>query len=377
MKIVVAMDSFKGCLTAHEACQAVAQDLKCHIPITIPVSDGGDGFIDAIAQQPNYFIETITVSGPLNGTPVNAKIAFSHDHSTAIIEAAQACGLIHLSPAQRNPMLTDSRGVGELIIHAIKHGCKKIVIGLGGSATNDLGMGMLYACGVKFLDKNGIILNPKGENIGKIYSLRHQDKFKNLFNGIELIIASDVTNPLCGINGCAQVYSPQKGATPQMVEELERGAQQCQQIFTQYTGHNYHTTPGAGAAGGMGFALMTFANCLFRSGATLFLDLINFDKIISDADLIITGEGKSDHQTLMGKIPHAVMTRATQKGVQTALISGQVVNKNELLNAGFSMVVSSLPKELSLELAIQKNTATTNLSIAASKLVSLLKPHSC
>lgn len=369
MKIVVAMDSFKGSLTASEACQAVAKGLHGHEVKCLPVSDGGDGFVDTISQYSGYKLETIDISGPLNGHIVKGKIAFSLDRETAIIEAAQACGLIHLTQEQRNPMLTDSRGVGEMLIHAIKRGSKNIVIGLGGSATNDLGMGMLTACGMNFLDKNGTILEPKGENLSKIHTIENCDKLKTLLNGIKLIIASDVSNPLCGPQGCAHVYSRQKGATEQMVNLLENGANSCQQVITAHTGICCQNKPGAGAAGGLGYAFMSFSNCEFRSGSTVCFDLVHIDNILAHTDLVITGEGKSDNQTLMGKIPYSVMKRAAKNAVKTILISGQVINKSALLDAGFLAVAASTPIHQPIEIAMEKEIAIQNLTKQASQVI--------
>lgn len=371
MKAVIAMDSFKGCLSAMQASEAVATGIASAMPqcktTIVPVSDGGDGLLSTLSID----TETITVTGPLPHMKVEARIGYRGD--TAIIESAQACGLSLLAPSERNPMLTTTAGVGEMIQHAIGRRCKRIVIGLGGSATNDLGIGMLTALGVEFLDLNGNILAPCGENIAQICQLRNTENLRSKLKGIEIIAACDVNNPLYGPNGAACIYAPQKGATPHMVSVLERGAQALCKVIDQ----DIALRPGAGAAGGMGYALMAMCGCRYSSGADFVLDLLDFDSTCRDASIVITGEGSSDHQTLMGKIPSAVMRRAKRMGKPTTLLSGKITNGKELLDAGFCSVNAVSPADMPLEIAMIPEVAIQNLELAASNLINrLFKTHS-
>lgn len=365
MKVVVAMDSFKGCLTALQACEAVVNGVLRACPhcdcVMMPVSDGGDGMLGALSFARS---ETITVTGPLPNMKVLATIGYQDDN-TAIIESAQACGLSLLAPAERDPMLTSTVGVGEMIMHVAARGCRRIIIGLGGSATNDLGTGMLSAMGVEFLDTNGEIVEPCGGNIGRICQLRNLDAPARILEGIEMIAACDVNNPLCGPNGAAAVYAPQKGATPRMVQELDEGARSLSRLING----EIASRPGAGAAGGLGYALMSLCNCRYSSGSERVLDLINFEQACSEADIVITGEGSSDRQTLMGKIAHAVMCKAKHAGCPTALLSGQISGKDELLSAGFCSVNAVTPCDMPLDEAMKPVTASDNLARAAMNLI--------
>lgn len=363
MKVVVAMDSYKGCLTAREACQAIVCGIKQVVPqchcIEMPVSDGGDGMLSTISCEK----ETISVSGPLPSMIVNATIGFAGN--TAIIESAQACGLSLLSPEQRNPLLTSTKGVGEMILHAIKCGCKRIILGLGGSSTNDLGTGMLSALGVEFYDNNGEIVAPCGGNIGIIHELSNTDTLATLLDGTEITAACDVNNPLCGSHGAAHVYAPQKGANASMVQQLENGAISLSKIM----GEEIALKEGAGAAGGLGYALMALCNCRMASGASLVLELLDFDSACRNANLVITGEGRSDSQTLMGKIPAMVMEMARKQGIPTALLSGRITNEDELKSAGFYSVKTVSPLNMPLEKAMEKDVASHNLESAAKELI--------
>ena len=373
MKIIAAMDSFKGSLSSIEACSAVIQGIKTSLPlstcVSCPVSDGGDGLIDVFREKEGFFIEGIDVSGPLPGLKVHASIAFMSDGTTAIIESAQACGISLLKRDELNPLLTNTAGVGEMIVHSIKRGCKRIILGLGGTATNDLGAGMLHAMGVVFYDENGHVVVPRGGNIGEICSFTGVELLQKRFKGIELIVASDVVNPLCGVDGAARTYAPQKGATTDMVEMLETSAVSFKQVVNSYFGNDCSIVPGAGAAGGMGFALMSFCDCSFRQGAPLVLELLDFDKMLNGASMVITGEGRSDRQTLMGKIPSVVLHWAAQKHIPVALLSGQVVDSDMFLDAGFCCTMASTPVELPLNLAMISETAYNNLVFAGQSLI--------
>lgn len=373
MKAVIAMDSFKGCMNAIEACNAAAQGVLAHdsnaTTIILPMSDGGDGMLDAYVHATHCSVETIDVSGPLPGTTVKASIGFYND--TAIIESAQACGLALVPSDQRNPMKTQTHGVGEMLRYVISKGYKRVIIGLGGSATNDLGIGMLSTLGIKFYDINGHELEPYTENIDRIRSIEGVDAVKQLCNGVTITIASDVTSPLMGPDGAAMTFASQKGATPSQVQSLESMALQFNSVVSTKLGHDYSVLPGAGAAGGLGYALMAFLNGTFASGAKLLLDIANFEDIISDAQLVvITGEGKSDRQTVMGKLPGEIVRIAAKKGIKTILLSGQIEDTEVLTNAGFYAIKSINKQGTPLEEAMNKDVARSNLMTTTHEAIS-------
>lgn len=372
MKAVIAMDSFKGCMNAIEACNAVAQGVLAHdsnaTTIILPMSDGGDGMLDAYVHATHCSVETIDVSGPLPGTTVKASIGFYND--TAIIESAQACGLALVPSNQRNPMKTQTHGVGEMLRYVISKGYKRVIIGLGGSATNDLGIGMLSTLGIKFYDINGHELKPCTENIDKIHAIEGVEAVKQLCNGVTITIASDVTSPLMGPDGAAMTFAPQKGATPSQVLLLESMALQFNSVVSAKLGHDYSILPGTGAAGGLGYTLMAFLNGTFASGAKLLLDIANFKDIISDAQIVITGEGKSDRQTVMGKLPGEIVRIAAKKGIKTILLSGQIEDTKVLADAGFYAIKSINKQGTPLEEAMNKDVARSNLMTTTREVIS-------
>lgn len=373
MKIVIAMDSFKGSLSSIQACNAVAQGIKLTAPaaecIILPMSDGGDGLIDVYRGNALYTVKSFTVCGPVHENLVEANIAFSNDGTTAVIESAQACGLSLLSPDKRNPLKTTSYGVGEMLRYAIEHGVKRIILGLGGTSTNDLGIGMLAALGVSFSDdKHNVISQQNGRTVGKIKNISNYDNLYRLFEGIDVTIASDVNNPLYGPKGAAQTYARQKGASELDILNLECWAKQFSSIVSNTLNRDFSNAPGAGAAGGLGYALMSFHNCNVESGATLLLNTLGYKERIADADLVITGEGASDEQTLMGKAPSHIMDYAARSGVPVALISGQINDAALLRQAGFKYLIAAKPARQSLEKALLKDVATRNLVTATAQL---------
>lgn len=373
MKIVIAMDSFKGSLSSIQACNAVAQGIKSTVPaaecLILPMSDGGDGLIDVFRENAHYTVKSFTVCGPVQGNLVDANIAFSNDGTTAVIESAQACGLSLLSPDERNPLKTTSYGVGEMMRFAIVHGVKRIILGLGGTSTNDLGTGMLAALGVSFSDdKNDVINQQNGSTVGKIKKISNYDNLNRLFEGIDVTIASDVINPLCGPKGAAQTYARQKGASELDILNLECWAKQFSSIVSNTLNRDFSNAPGAGAAGGLGYALMSFLNCNVESGATLLLNTLGYKECIADADLVITGEGASDEQTLMGKAPSHIMDYAARSGVPVALISGQINDAALLRQAGFKYLIAAKPAGQPLEKALLEDVATRNIVTATAQL---------
>lgn len=347
-KVVVAMDSFKGCLSSSEANEAAA----CAVrrlglePFTLTVSDGGDGMLDAFAPVLGAELVEVPCHDALM-RHCTACIGISGD--TAIIETAQSAGLTLIEPELRNPVRATSYGVGELISEAVRRGCRRLLVGLGGSATSDCGIGMLRA----LIDN----LSPGGT----VDDLRLED--------LSVTIASDVTNPLLGSSGAAVVFSPQKGATPDMVRKIERRAETFARIGRLHCGKDESETPGAGAAGGLGYAFLQYFNAKIESGADLLLRLARFDELLHDASVVVTGEGKSDRQTLMGKLPFHVMKHARKAGVPAMLLSGVVSDADALEEAGFSLVSSINHFLKNGENPMDKEIAQRNLKLTAGKYV--------
>jgi glycerate kinase len=306
--VVLAPDKFKGTLTAAQVAAHLAAGLERVRPglrtVGVPVADGGDGTVDA-AQAAGYRRVEIGVRGP-TGRPVTA--AFALGEGTAIIESAQACGLSRLPGGELAPLTASSRGVGELILAAVRMRAKRIVLGLGGVASTDGGAGMVTALGARLLDESGAGLAPGGAALARLSQL-DTTKLKDL-SGTEIIMASDVDNPLLGERGAAAVYGPQKGASAQDVTVLEQGLTRWADAAERALGVDFRNTPGAGAAGGLGFAALAFLGATMRPGIELLLDLVSFAGHLSGASLVITGEGALDAQTLHGKAPVGV-ARAT------------------------------------------------------------------
>ena len=331
-KIIVAIDSLKGCLTSAEANQAASEGFLQGMPeaevVKVPVSDGGEGWLEAFHTVMGGEIVEVNVKDPLM-RPIVAQYLLRGD--TAVIEIAKASGLTLLKPEERNPMAATSYGTGQLVVDAIRKGCKHIIVGLGGSATSDSGIGMLEA-------------------------IENAD-----YKDVRFTIATDVTNPLCGENGAAHVFAPQKGATPEMVEALDARAKRFAEESAKRMGRDCQNMPGAGAAGGLGYAFLQYMNAECRSGIDLLLDTIHFDDMLQDADLVITGEGSADRQTLMGKLPFGILQRARKHDVPVMLIAGRIADEQLLTDAGFSRVACVNPPGLSMEIAMQPETAKENI----------------
>ena len=349
-KVIVAIDSFKGCLTSAEANQAASEAIIDKKPETkvlqVPVSDGGEGFMEAFKAAMGGEIVEVNVKDPLMRTIV-AQYLVQGD--TAVIEIAKASGLTLLSPEERNPMVATSYGTGQLVVDAVRKECKRIIVGLGGSATSDYGMGMLRAI-IDSFAKHG-----------------NWDDVRELDN-VRFTIATDVTNPLCGENGAAHVFGPQKGATHEQVLALDARAKRFAEASAKHLGRDCQNMLGAGAAGGLGYAFLQYMNAECRSGIDLLLDTIHFDNLLQDADLVITGEGSADRQTLMGKLPFGILQRAQKHDVPVMLIAGRIADEQQLLNAGFSRVACINPPNTPLEIAMQPATAKENIRNTVIKL---------
>ena len=331
-KIIVAIDSFKGCVTSAEANQAATEGVLQGMPeaevVKVPVSDGGEGWLEAFHTAMGGEIVEVNVKDPLM-RPIVAQYLLMGD--TAVIEIAKASGLTLLKPEERNPMVATSYGTGQLVVDAIRKGCKHIIVGLGGSATSDCGIGMLEA-------------------------IENAD-----YKDVRFTIATDVTNPLCGENGAAYVFGPQKGATPEMVEALDARAKRFAEESAKRMDRDCQNMHGAGDAGGLGYAFLQYMNAECRSGIDLLLDTIHFDDMLQDADLVITGEGSADRQTLMGKLPFGILQRARKHDVPVMLIAGRIADEQLLTDAGFSRVACINPHGLPLEIAMQPETAKENI----------------
>lgn len=349
-KFILAIDSFKGCLTSREANQAAAEGIRNIFPnaeiIQIPVSDGGEGFVEAFHSAIGGEIQELTVNDPLM-RPVVAHYLLKD--TTAVIEIAQASGLPLLKKEERNPLIASSYGTGELVADAILKGAKHIIVGLGGSATSDAGIGMIRAM-VKIFVKNGT-----------------WDDIKEL-KSVHFTIASDVKNPLCGENGAAHVFGPQKGASQKDVVTLDNRAKRFAEASAKHFGYDRSNVEGAGAAGGLGYAFLQYMGAEFKSGIQLLLETIHFDEIVKDTELIITGEGSSDHQTLMGKLPVGILEQSGDAPV--CLIAGRIGDREQLLKAGFTYVECINPVGITLEEAMRKEVATRNISETVARVLS-------
>lgn len=344
MHIILAIDSFKGCLTSEEVEAIFAQSLTARGATvrSLPMSDGGEGMLEAFISALHGQIITAEVHDPLM-RPLLASYGIAPD-GTAVIETAKACGLTLMTPEERNPLIATTYGVGELIAHALRRGCKRFIIGLGGSGTSDAGKGMLQALTDSFAPH------------GTIHDVLSHETARCQFT-----LASDVRNPLCGKEGAAFIFAPQKGATPQMVEELDRRARQFADCSARLMGKDASTQPGAGAAGGLGYAFMQYFNATAQSGADLLLDLTAFDEQLEQANLVITGEGHADRQTLMGKLPERILQRARKHHVPVWLVAGQTDDAEELIAAGFSRVDKLTPEGMNLQEAIKPETTRQNI----------------
>ena len=340
MKVIIAIDSFKGCLTSKEANGAAAEGIRGAYPdaeiVEVAVSDGGEGYMEAFHAAIGGQLEEVMVRDPLM-RPIMAKYLLNN--GMAVIEIAQASGLTLLTQEERNPMVATSYGTGQLVADAVRKGAKHIIVGLGGSATSDAGIGMLRALIDAF----------KKERWDDI------DAFKD----VTFTIASDVKNPLYGEQGAAHVFAPQKGATPEMVLALDERARKLAEVSAKHFGFDHSQKPGAGAAGGLGYAFLQYLNAESVSGIQLLLDTIHFKELVADADLIITGEGAADRQTLMGKLPMGILEQSGQ--VPVCLIAGKISDRKELLNAGFARVECINPPNLPIEQAMRKDVAQRNI----------------
>lgn len=355
MRVLVAPDSFKGSLSAAAVADAIAAGVQRACPActveTMPIADGGEGTLEALVQAKQGEYHTYTVRGPL-GQPVQAQLGLLAGGKIAVIEMAQASGLLLVAPEHRNPLITSTYGTGELMRAALDLGCKEMIITIGGSATVDGGLGMLAALGAKLGDAEGKELQPVGGSLPDIAQVDITRLDPRLAD-CRIIIASDVTNPLCGPLGAAAIFGPQKGATPAMVELLDLGLHKLAQATLAATGQDVSDLPGAGTAGGLGAALIAYAGGMMRSGIDVVLDTIAIDSRLTGIDLVFTGEGRMDAQTVHGKAPVGIARRASQHNCPVIVLVGSLGSDYEaVLAQGISGVFPVLNEPMDLASAM-------------------------
>ncbi len=347
MKIIVSPDSFKGSLSAIDAAKAMAEaiqkvDGKIET-VLLPVADGGEGTLEPLMNATNGKIKTVQVQDPL-GRIIIAEYGILGDGETCIIEMAKASGLTLLSREERNPFITSTYGTGELILHALDAGYRKFVIGIGGSATNDGGTGMLAALGMKFLDAKGQELAKGAKSLRNLVEI-DSSKFDHRINESQFIIACDVDNPLIGPNGATAIFGPQKGATVEMIKEIDFNLSHLADLIENVTGIALHQMEGAGAAGGIGGAFIAFFPVKLKPGIEVVMEAVDFKHHLQSASFVLTGEGKSDLQTLAGKAPIGIAKEAAKQQVPVALISGFVEEKSIEQLANYFIEIASVVNE--------------------------------
>ena len=368
-KIVVAFDSFKGSLSSIEAAEAfvsgfreVVSDVESHI---VAISDGGEGMAEAVVYTLGGDMVTAKVHGPLH-REITASYGVVDNGATAVISMASASGLTLLETSERNPLITSTFGTGELLLDAKHRGCREIVVGLGGSATNDGGVGMLRALGYKFLDAEGKELISTIDILERVESI--VAPCTNPLEGVELRVAVDVNNPLCGEQGATMIYGRQKGATDDDMKRLDSAMMHYASVVAKWRGVDYSNLPGMGAAGGMGFAFGAVLGTMPQSGIELMLSIAEFDRVAKDAMLIVTGEGRIDRQTVMGKAPAGVLSHAMKLGVRCIAVGGGVEWCDELRSSNFDAIYAITPADMSLTEAMRPDVAMANMRAVAKKI---------
>ncbi|MGF1695361.1 glycerate kinase [Vibrio lamellibrachiae] len=377
MKVVIAPDSYKESLTAMEVATAIERGFKKIMPnaeyVKLPMADGGEGTVQSLVDATGGVIVKQRVTGPLGDT-VEGFFGLVGDGSTAIIEMAAASGLDLVERNKRNPLITTSYGTGELIKGALDKGVKHIIIGLGGSATNDGGIGMAQALGAKLLDENGIDLAFGGGSLHRLTTIDLSQLDPRL-KTVTLEAACDVDNPLCGPKGASSVFGPQKGATPEMVEKLDSNLAHYAKIIYQATDKDVKDIPGSGAAGGLGAALIGLFDADLRPGINIVMDAVNLSDVVKDANLVITGEGRIDSQTIHGKTPVGVARTAKQFGLPVIAIAGSTAADCEVvhehgIDAAYSVVLGATDLPTALKEAAF-NVEMTSRNIAKALTIKL------
>ena len=375
MRVVVAIDSFKGSMSSLEAGEAISKGIRnAHMDAEVeirPLADGGEGTVEALSIGMGGRLINVDVTGPV-GRKVSAVYGIVDSSKTAIIEMSQAAGITLVSGDEKNPLYTTTFGVGELIKDAINKGCRHFVVGIGGSATNDCGIGMLQALGYEFIDKEGKQVGFGASGVRDIVSIRDENVIKEL-SECYFRVACDVNNPLCGDLGCSAIYGPQKGATKEMVADMDGWLKSYSKIVKEKYPDADCEYPGTGAAGGLGYAFFNFTNSKLESGIKIVLDETKLEEYVKDADIVVTGEGRLDHQTVMGKAPVGVANIAKKYNKKVIAFSGSVTEDAGVCNEhGIDAFFPILRRIVTLEEAMQTDTAKKNLTDTAEQVFRLL-----
>lgn len=374
-KIILAFDSFKGSAGSLEIAGAARKGILKECPhcniVSFPIADGGEGTTEAICTGLEVNQVTCIAHDPLMN-PIEVTYGITRDGTTAILEMASASGLPLVPDALRNPMNTSTYGTGEIIRDALQKGCRRFILGIGGSATNDAGIGMLSALGIRFLDESGNTLKPIGSNLIRIVTIDDSSLHPAL-QETTFTIACDVNNPFYGPQGAAFVYAPQKGASPEEVISLDEGLRHYAGILRDQKGVDIAILPGAGAAGGMGGGLLPFLRATLKPGIDAILDILHFEESLLEADLIITGEGKLDAQTGMGKALGGILQMAQERNVPVIALGGAVEATAQLNEMGFTAILPIQPTPVSLDRAMKKEFTLDNVERTVTQLVRIIQ----
>lgn len=376
MKVVAAIDSYKGSVSSKEAGEAakkgvlnVYKDAEVNV---MTLADGGEGTVEAIVDGLNGKYEKVNVTGPL-GEKLYCSYGIMENEKLAVIEMACAAGITLIPKEKMNPLKTTSYGVGEVIKDAAEKGCRKFIVGIGGSVTNDCGVGMLQALGFSFKDENGEEIGFGGAELERVESVDVSGVYPVL-KECEFEIACDVNNPLCGEKGASAVYGPQKGATPHMVKQLDKALEHFAAVTEKYTGKNMADYSGSGAAGGMGFGFLSYLNVNLRPGIEIVLDTLGMDSVLEGADFLITGEGRIDSQTAMGKAPAGAAKRAKKYGLKVIGVAGCTTDDAYLCNEkGIDAIFDVTDRAMTIEEAMDRENTKKNIEKTVTQIFSLIK----
>lgn len=376
MKIVIAIDAFKESITSLQAGEAVRSGVLAAMPEAnvdvFPLADGGEGTVEAMTAVLEGQIVPIQVTGPL-GEQITAQYGIIPQRKIAVIEIQQAAGLMMVSPEKRNPLNTTTYGVGEMIRHALDLGYREFIVGLGGSATNDGGLGMLEALGARFLDGYGLQAGPYGCDLEQVECVDLSGMDPRLQECV-FELACDVSNPLCGSNGASAVYGPQKGANPQTIFQLDTALRHFAEVTQKAVGKSLAEQPGAGAAGGLGFAFMSYLGATMRPGIETIIQTVGLEEAIKDADYVVTGEGRLDAQTAMGKAPMGIAQLAKKYGKTVIALAGSVLeNAVACNNVGIDSFFSVLQMPITLQEAMREEIVLKNIEMTARQIFRLVR----
>ncbi len=373
-KIVIAIDSLKGSLSSMEAGRAIRSGVEKVMPeaqiLVKPLADGGEGTTDALVEGLGGDRISVQVHGPLE-TPVTAEYGIIQEQKLAVMEMAAAAGIILVGKDLR-PLDATTYGVGEMILDAVRKGCREFIIGIGGSATNDCGLGMLSALGYEFFDENNEKVGISASSLDKVARISDANVVPEL-KECHFRVACDVVNPLCGENGATYIYGPQKGVTPDMKLSLDAALAHFAKVTNAFNGTDYFTAEGAGAAGGLGFAFLSFLGADLEPGIALVLDAVSMDEAMQGADLVFTGEGRLDGQTAMGKAPVGIAKLAKAHGAVVVALAGSVTEDAGACNEnGIDAYFPIIRSIMTLDQALESSTASRNLSATAEQVMRLI-----